>query len=257
MNESDDRRTAEDELRCLYLDLIQNCLTNTIYEDPPQDPWSQPRYDPSKRDRGLDWPAMAHTMIGSQRMTNLRTLSEQVIVNGIPGDFIETGIWRGGACILMRAILKAYNVTDRVVWCADSFEGLPVPDPAQFPQDAGDAHHTHEQLKISIDDVKENFKKYNLLDDQVRFLKGWFKDTLPSAPISKLAILRLDGDMYESTMQGFQFLYDKLSVGGFVIVDDYGAVPGCRTAVHDFRDERQITDEIRQIDGIGVFWQKM
>ncbi|MEA2085114.1 MAG: TylF/MycF/NovP-related O-methyltransferase [Thermodesulfobacteriota bacterium] len=242
--------------RTLYLDLIQKCLTNTIYGYPPMDQWSGPDFDGEKRDKGLDWPSQAHTKIGSRRMSNLRDLTEYVILNDIPGDLIETGIWRGGACIYMRAILKAYNITDRTVWCADSFEGLPEPDSDQFPKDAGDTHHTYEQLTVSLEDVQANFKKYDLLDDQVKFLKGWFKETLPESPIEQLAILRLDGDMYQSTIEGFQFLYDKLSAGGFVIVDDYGAVPACRAAVNDFRSSRGITDSIREIDGIGVYWQK-
>lgn len=235
---------------------MQKCLTNTIYEDTPQDEWSGGKYDAGLRDRGLDWPSMAHTMIGSQRMTNLRTITEHVITQDIPGDMIETGVWRGGACIFMRAILKAYGVTDRVVWCADSFEGLPEPDPERFPQDAGDVHHTYEPLSVSFEDVQANFAKYGLLDEQVKFLKGWFKDTLPGAPIERLSILRLDGDMYESTAEGFKYLYDKVAPAGFIIVDDYGALGGCKAATTDFRNERGITDPIQNIDGIGVFWQK-
>jgi len=240
----------------LYLDLIQKCLTNIIYEDLPQDKWSGGKYNPRIRDRGLDWPSKAHTMIGNYRMTNLRKLTEFVITHNIPGDLIETGIWRGGACIYMRAILKAYGVTDRVVWCADSFEGLPEPVPEKFPQDAGDIHHTFEPLKVSLEEVRNNFIKYALLDEQVRFLKGWFKDTLPDAPIEHLSILRLDADMYQSTTEGLIYLYDKVSPGGYVIVDDYGVVQGCRAAVNDFRKQRNITDPIQNIDGIGVYWQK-
>lgn len=244
------------ESRSLYLDLIQKCLTNTIYEDIPQDKWSGGKYKSAIRNRGLDWPSEAHTMIGSQRMANLRELTEYVIRQNIPGDMVETGIWRGGACIYMRAILKAYGVTDRVVWCADSFEGLPKPDPDRFPQDAGDIHHTYDPLKVSLEEVKSNFSKYDLLDEQVTFLKGWFKDTLPDAPIKYLSILRLDADMYQSTAEGLTCLYDKVSPGGYIIVDDYGAVQGCRSAVHDFRKERNINDPIQNIDGIGVYWQK-
>jgi len=240
----------------LYLDLIQKCITNTIYEDPPQDNWSGGKYNSKIRDCGLDWPSKAHTMIGNKRMTNLRRLTENVITHNIPGDLIETGVWRGGACIYMRAILKAYGITDRVVWCADSFEGLPEPDPDLYPQDGGDTHHTYEPLKISLEEVKSNFAKYDLLDEQVKFLKGWFKDTLPDASIEQLSILRLDGDMYQSTTEGLIYLYDKLSSGGYVIVDDYGAVRGCRAAVHDFRKHRNITSPIQNIDGVGVYWQK-
>lgn len=246
----------ESELRSLYIDLMQKCLTNTIYEDPPQDQWSGGKYDRNLRDKGLDWPSMAHTMIGNRRMSNLRKLTEYVITNNIPGDMIETGAWRGGACIFMRAILKAYGVSDRVIWCADSFEGLPKPDPERFPQDAGDIHHTYDPLKVSLEEVKNNFGQYGLLDEQVKFLKGWFKDTLPDAPIEQLAILRLDGDMYQSTAEGLLYLYDKLNTGGFVIVDDYGVLGGCQAATNDFRRQRGIADPIQNIDGVGVYWQK-
>ena len=98
--------------------------------------------------------------------------------------------------------------------------------------------------------------KYGLLDGQVQFLKGWFKDTLPEAPINELAMLRLDGDMYSSTIEAIQVLYDKVAVGGFVIVDDYGAVPACQQAITDYRNHRGITDTIHPIDGVGVYWRK-
>ncbi|WKW51656.1 TylF/MycF family methyltransferase [Rhodomicrobium lacus] len=244
----------ESDLRALYIDLLQKTLTNEIYGDLPMDPWSGGKYDPAKRALGRDWPSQAMTMIGAQRLANLRQLTETVIREGVPGDFIETGVWRGGACILVRGILKAYGVTDRRVWVADSFEGLPPPDP-DCPQDAGDKHHTWAPLAISQEEVKNNFSKLGLLDDQVKFLKGWFKDTLPAAPIERLAILRLDGDMYGSTMDALLALYSKVSRGGFVIVDDFGAVLGCRQAIADFRAANNITSPIIDIDGVGVFWR--
>jgi O-methyltransferase len=157
---------------------------------------------------------------------------------------------------LMRGVLKAYGDTERTVWVADSFEGLPQPDPERYPADAGDRLWTWPQLAVSVDQVKGNFERYGLLDDRVRFLVGWFKDTLPAAPIERLAVLRLDGDLYESTMDGLRALYHKVSPGGFVIVDDYGAMPGCREAVEDFRTEAGITEPIEQIDWTGVFWRR-
>jgi O-methyltransferase len=238
-----------------YLDLMQRCLLNTIYEDAPMDYWSGGRFRAERRATGRDWPSQAHTMIGLKRLVNLRTALETVIGENVPGDFIETGVWRGGACIMARAVLKAYGVTDRLVWVADSFAGLPQPDPERYPADAGDKHHTFKQLAVSLDDVAGNFRKYDLLDHQVRFLKGWFKDTLPRAPIERLAVLRLDGDMYESTMDAFNALYDKVQPGGFVIVDDY-QIASCRRAVADFRERRAIGDPIHDIDGFGVFWRR-
>lgn len=243
------------DTRALYLDLMEKTLLGQIYEDAPQDPWTGGQYRPDNRDTGRDWPSVAHTMIGRLRLQNLRRLCESVIQESIPGDFIETGIWRGGACILMRAVLKAYGCTDRVVWCADSFQGLPEPD-AIYQADEGDQHHTYPQLAISEEQVRAYFEKYDLLDEQVRFLKGWFKDTLPNAPIERLAVLRLDGDMYASTIQAFDALYDKLSPGGYLIVDDYGAVPACKQATAEFRAAHGIQDEIIPIDWTGVYWKK-
>jgi hypothetical protein len=240
----------------LYLDLLEKCLLNTIYEDVPNDPWTGGRYHPQLRTDGRDWPSQAHTMIGAHRLRQLRQACEQVLREQIPGDFIETGIWRGGACILMRGVLQAYQDRTRRVWCADSFQGLPPPDTVHYPQDQSDAHHAYAQLAVSLEQVRANFERYDLLDEQVCFLPGWFQDTLPKAPIKRLAILRLDGDMYASTMQALEALYDKVSPGGFVIVDDYGAVPSCQAAVLDFRSRGRITDFIVPIDWGGVYWRK-
>jgi len=156
----------------------------------------------------------------------------------------------------MRGILKAYGISDRRVWVADSFAGLPPPDREKYPADSGDILHTIPQLAVSLDDVKANFARYGLLDEQVRFLKGWFKDTLPSAPIERLAVARLDGDMYESTMDALNALYPKLSPGGFLIVDDYGSVAACAQAVTDYRQRHGIDETIQKIDNDGVFWQR-
>lgn len=209
------------------------------------------------RINGKDWPIDADSMIGYKRLTNIQDCVTDVLHNKIEGDLIETGVWRGGAVIFMRAILKAYNCTNRIVWAADSFDGLPMPNENKYVADKEDKHYTYDELKVSLETVKENFKKYDLLDEQVQFLKGWFKDTLPNAPINKLAIIRLDGDMYESTMDGLSNLYPKLSKGGFIIIDDWGAVEGCKLAVMDYRRQNNISEEIIPIDMDGVFWKKL
>ena len=194
------REQSEGSTGDLYLDLMKKCLVNSIYgelEAWPVEPrkflkrklvaairargmklvWDRP-YDQDARLNGKGgWPAGAHTMLGMKRLDNLQCCVEDVLSRRVPGDLIETGVWRGGATILMRAILKVHGVADRSVWVADSFSGLPPPDPLKYPADAGDPHHTIKLLGVSLDDVKSNFEKYGLLDDQVRFLKGWFKET--------------------------------------------------------------------------------
>lgn len=240
----------------LFLDLLKRVLVNLIYQDPNVTPNFPLVFDPTLRLIGRDHPRDAHTMIGTTRLNHLHTIAEQVINEGVAGDFVETGVWRGGASIFLRGVLKAYGVTDRRVWVADSFEGLPKPNSEKYPLDNGWDMSANEYLKVSLEQVQEHFKRYDLLDEQVVFLKGWFKDTLPSAPIEKIAILRLDGDLYESTMDGLQSLYAKVTPGGFVVIDDYRIIPPCRAAVDDFRAAHGIEEPIHAIDMDAVYWKK-
>jgi hypothetical protein len=238
----------------LYFDLLKRCLTNTIYQD--MNLLQKEPFNAKVREHGCDWPAYAHTMVGFKRLDNIRFCIEQVLARGVPGDLLEAGVWRGGATIFMRAVLKVHGVTDRCVWAADSFQGLPPPNPAKYPADAGLRLDTFKELAISLEEVQENFRRYGLLDKQVRFLKGWFRDTLPTAPIQRLAILRLDGDLYESTMDTLVPLYPKLSPGGYLLIDDYFSFPACKQAVHDYRDQHGITEKIIPIDWTGAYWQR-
>lgn len=248
-----------DHLATLYVDLLERTLTGAISEEPGYVPGLMPviapPYNEQARLFGIDWPLRSVTMIGLTRIRHLGQLVRQVIAECIPGDLIETGVWRGGACIYMRAMLAVLGDMERQVWVADSFAGLPAPDPAHFPADAGAPFHRVQFLSVSLDQVKANFARFNMLDDRVRFLPGWFKDTLPTAPIERLAILRLDGDLYESTINALDALYDKVSPGGFVIVDDYNAVQSCKQAIHDFRGRRGITAMLEPIDHLAVFWR--
>jgi O-methyltransferase len=227
--------------------------------EPMRTPYSGPaEHDADRiralREEGADWPVRAHTMVGRKRLDHLQRCVETVLREGIPGDLIETGVWRGGCCILMRAVLAAFGDADRRVWVADSFRGLPPPD-ANWPADAGSDLHRADFLAIPRATVENNFRAFGLYDDRVRFLEGWFEDTLPTAPIERLAVLRLDGDMYGSTMSVLQALYDRVSPGGFIIVDDY-ALPTCRSAVADFRAARGIDTPIEAIDWTGAWWRK-
>jgi O-methyltransferase len=266
----------------LYLDLLKKCLTRYGFSEKFE------KYEPRRgslkraleapirlllrlrrlelvraksfnahdRAEGRDWPLEAETMIGLRRLDNLQFCITDLLQRKVPGDFIETGVWRGGASIFMRAMLRVYGDTTRTMWVADSFQGLPPPDPERYPADRGNRLWTVVQLAIPLDEVKANFAKYNLLDDQVRFLVGWFRDTLPRIAADRFALLRLDGDLYESTIDALRHLYPKLSIGGFVIIDDYGAVSACKAAVEDFRSEHNITDKLEPIDWSGVFWQR-
>ncbi|MFK8036721.1 MAG: TylF/MycF/NovP-related O-methyltransferase [Crocinitomicaceae bacterium] len=210
----------------------------------------------NERLNGYDWPANALTMVGLNRLNNIEYCIRIILNNNIEGDFIETGVWRGGSTILMKGILKELGITDRVVWLADSFEGLPKPNSKVYPADKGNDLYKRRILTCSLEEVQKNFKNFELLDEQVKFIKGWFKDTLPTVPIKKISLLRLDGDLYESTYIALKYLYTNLSKGGFVIVDDYNAFPFCKAAVDDFRNEHNIKESIIEIDKEAIYWQK-
>jgi hypothetical protein len=266
-------------LRSRYLNLIEDVLIGAFIEDAPiptqgykslvshvlsaisgettgEPPESALGYNQNLRNLGWDWPSKAFTMVGRKRLRNFRELIERTIHEGVPGDIIETGVWRGGASIMARAVLLAHDVRDRKVIVADSFAGLPPPAADQYPADHDSKLHEFPELAISLEQVQENFRKFDLLDEQVVFLKGWFRDTMPTVANERFSVLRLDGDMYESTIDPLLHLYDRLSIGGWVIVDDYGFVPASKQATHDFLNARGLSPEIHPIDGAGVYFQK-
>jgi O-methyltransferase len=281
-----DPSVRDDTAQRLYLDLLKRVLTRTIvYEK--YVPLDISVYGPTKtgykllfpfikrifaskgleivrrfkpdwsdQEQGTYWPPDAETMVGLKRLNNVQACLTDVIHSGVPGDILETGVWRGGCSIFMKAVLASYGDTTRQVWLADSFEGLPKPNEELYPADRGDKHWMNsEVLAVSVETVQENFRRYGLLDDRVKFLKGWFKDTMPTAPIQQLSVLRLDGDMYESTIQVLDAVYPKLSVGGYAIIDDY-ALSGCKAAVEDYRKAHGITDPISLVDWTGAYWKR-
>lgn len=257
-----------------YLGLLNLALTGALYDESAWQAIESPKsrlkrfiveqlarrsyrlmrmraYSPEERRLGRDWPFIGYTMIGLERMDQLQRAVETVISEKVPGDLVECGVWRGGAAIFMAGILKTLGES-RTVWLADSFEGLPAPS---LVQDQGYDLSENRYLSVSLKQVRKNFERFNLAGDNVRFLKGWFSETLPNCEIEQIAVLRLDGDLYESTMDAL-VLYDKVSQGGFIIIDDYHDFPPCRQAVTDFLNTRGLTPTIHEIDGSGVFWRK-
>jgi hypothetical protein len=245
----------------LYLDLLKRSLTNTVFNTEPDIDDDEFRFTMQRVEHYVD--AGALSMIPLARFDNIRECVERILKDDVAGDLIEAGIWRGGAAIFMRAILKVHGVTDRIVWAADSFEGLPKPDPDKYPLEAtvqsGPVIQTaYHNLAVGLEEVQRNFAAFGLLDDNVKFLKGWFCDTLPSAPVETLALIRIDGDFYQSTRDALTSLYGKLSVGGYVIIDDYGedSWTYCRKAVDEFRSERGIEDPLVSVDSKCAYWRK-
>ncbi|MBT3069471.1 TylF/MycF family methyltransferase [Rhodomicrobium sp. Az07] len=239
-------------LRKAYLDLICDSLVGRLNRDPAIQPHIG-GYDDMHRLNGWDWPSGAPSMIGWRRMSHLRAECERVLTERVPGDFLEAGVWRGGAAMMMRAVLKAYNIGDRRVFAADTFAGLPDDTDAS---DSAAVLHGNPTFSVSLDEVKAAFRRYGLLDSQVVFLEGPFAKTLPSAPVASLALLRLDGDTFASARDTLAALYEKLSPGGSLILDDYFLFEDNRSAVEAFRSEREIATPIVRIDDYGGYWIK-
>jgi len=238
-----------------YLELLKHVLMGTLFAE-----------DEATRSLLLDgWPLAprklpyAFTLVGQRRLDSLQEQIESIIQEAIPGDLIEAGVWRGGACIFMRGVLRVLGDDTRRVIVADSFQGLPRPDVATYPTDAGDAHYLRSELCVDQQAVTTNFSRFGLLDDRVEFVPGWFRDTLPGLRGRQWSLVRLDGDMYESTILGLRHLYPHLSPGGYLISDDYGD-PGkvlqAKKAVDDYRAEQGITEKMNWIDGRAIYWRK-
>ena len=211
----------------MYFNLLKNTLLDNIYGSivgrfgkQGNTGWNGSDVIPDFVDKGIIatpenimigniWPLRAHTMIGMKRLNNIQWAVEQVMNNNIDGDFIETGVWRGGASIFLAALNKYYNL-NRKVYVADSFEGLPntLNGDSRYPDDI---RHPGGEMAISLETVKSNFKKYDVLDETVVFIKGFFETSLKNVNFNKLSILRLDGDFYCSTIQVLDELYDKVS----------------------------------------------
>ena len=201
------------------------------------------------------------TMLPRKTLENIEECIRKIVEDKIEGDFVETGVWRGGACIFANALFKKLN-SPRKIYVYDSFEGLPVPDAEKYPMDSGDTHYQIPELSVSLDTVISNFK---LIDEDISnivFVKGWFKDTVKDNNIDKIAILRLDGDMYESTVDPINYLYPKVNIGGFCIVDDYNPKFGAHHVANSYRADHNISEELQIFDGnshglLSAYWRKL
>jgi O-methyltransferase len=207
------------------------------------------------RANGMDWPLNGLTMIGLARLNDLHSCVESAIAEGVEGDLIEAGTWRGGASILMRATLDSLGADDRTVWVADSFQGFPKPDAESYPEDELNDLDMFDYLAVPLDEVRANFARFGC-ERGVRFVPGFFEQTMPGLRGHRWSLVRLDGDTYESTWLALESLYPGLALGGHLIVDDYGAFEECRRAVDDFRREHGIEEPLEQVDWASARWRR-
>jgi O-methyltransferase len=214
---------------------------------------------------GRDWPLHALTMTGLVRLDDLQQCAETIVHDSIAGDLIETGSWRGGSSILMRATLDSLGAYDRTVWVADSFQGFPEPDASPDLASSGSGHvgslapyfAAFDYLAVPLEEVQEAFARLGYVRG-VRFVPGFFEETLPrlTGAERRWSLIRLDGDTYDVTLLALRCLYPSLSPGGYVIVDDYFDIDECRHAVDDFRREHSIEEPLEQVDWSCARWRR-
>lgn len=203
------------------------------------------------RSAGMDWPLHGLTMVGLARLDDLQACTESVVEDGIEGHLIEAGSWRGGASILMRATLDSLG-DEREVFVADSFQGFPAVEDEHRSDDELDVF---DFLAIALDDVREHFARFGC-DHGVRLVPGFFEDTMAGLAGERWSLVRLDGDSYEATWLTLQSLYPRLSVGGYLIVDDYGALDECAQAVDEFRERNGIAEPLERVDWTCMRWRR-
>jgi hypothetical protein len=277
-------RSAADPLREKYLETVSMGLLGGLTHEAYTDPTRGGTTDYQKRNQCLtrDWStggtvdACILKWDAYERMKRVQQAYEDVRENGVAGDLIECGVWRGGITIWMKALLTAYGDSARNVWVSDSFSGVPnvarqedhpefkdIPDEmrnldmkqwgGQVTERGIDGHMTEKNiLTVEGQFVEDNFKRFGLLDDKVKFLVGYFNDTLPTVRdrgLSKIAVLRVDGDLYSSTMDVLENLYSLVSPGGYVIFDDY-PLPQSQRAIHDFFKKQGLDRDLLKFDRV-------
>jgi O-methyltransferase len=262
-------RPGAEPMRRAYLELLKLCLCDlagarTLSVSRSGDTRqsdsqvkSRELYDEELRLRvmGSDWPFGGLTMVGLERLDDLQACVESVVADGVEGDVIEAGAWRGGASILARATLDSLGADERTVWVADSFQGLPAPDPGTFPEDHELDLSQVEFLAVPAEEVRRHFARFGC-EQGVELVEGFFDETLPTLRGRRWSVVRLDGDTYEATWVGLESLYPGLSSGGYLIIDDYGLIQECRAAVDDFRREHRIAEPIEKVDWNAVRWRR-
>jgi hypothetical protein len=202
-----------------------------------------------------------YTMVGFERLMNAYDLARRAEEKRLPGAIVECGVFKGGSA----AVMTMAASPERKIWLFDSFEGLPEPtaeDGEKAVEYSG--HRTSGALEPigqcvgPLDVVKELFfDKMHVDPARVEIRKGWFQETLPTArhELGPIAVLRLDGDWYDSTKVCLENLYGLVVSGGFVIIDDYGYWEGCRRAVDEFLAARQLSVTLNVVDDSGVWWE--
>lgn len=190
---------------------------------------------------------LPYTMVGYGRLRGLYRAVRYAVENNVRGDVVECGAARGGSSALMGLTLKQLH-SDKALWVFDTFAGLPPPT-----LDDPDYEIAKERTGTclgTLQEVQRLFADLEILPQSI-FVKGLFRDTLPTCDVENIAVLHLDGDWYQSVKDCLEHLYDRVSPGGIIQIDDYGHWAGARKATHEFLDQRSINVGLRYLDYTG------
>jgi hypothetical protein len=262
-------RAEPEALRAAYLDLLKLCLCDLAGATTREVRWTGDKRwfcreligedQLAGRAEGKDLPLDGMTMIGLFRLDDIQSCVESVVEDEIDGDLIEAGVWRGGASILIRATLDTLGAGDRTLWLADSFEGFPPPEREGVDADRALATDLSgiDYLAPGLEAVQSYFARFGC-DAGLRFVPGFFEDTLAHLQGRRWSLIRLDADTYKATKLALEALYPGLVTGGYLILDDYFHpwLPECRRAVDGFREEHGITEPIHKIDWNSGRWRR-
>ena len=195
-----------------------------------------------------------YSMCGLADINQIKFLLENIINDHIDGCIVETGVWRGGMSMWMQSILKYHN-NKRDIWLFDTF--------GTFPSSSNSKDkYIHSITSIlfanapTIADVKNNFRMHDLLDTNIKFVVGDFKDSIPHSQVQDIALLHCDSDYYDSTKIVLEIFYWKIVKGGYIVIDDYNNIHlGCKDAVDDFRRKYSIKIPIIDTHHGSVYWR--
>lgn len=188
-----------------------------------------------------------YTMCSRARLRRLYAGVRFVVEKDIPGDVVECGVAFGGSAALLGLTLKSIGA-HRKLWAFDTFEGLPAPTQADPDYDA--AIQFTGAFRSEVSDVMRLFERFGILENTT-FIKGLFQDTVPESDVKRIAVLHLDGDWYEGVKLCLDHLYDRVTSGGVIQIDDYGHWAGARKAVDEFLEGRVIPGGLRYVDYSG------
>jgi O-methyltransferase len=190
-----------------------------------------------------------YTFTGFERLVALFQAVRHISERNIPGDIVECGVWRGGSMMAVALALKEIGETDRELYLFDTYEEIPDPTSLDVDILGRTGSFLHERAKernkgvpaktASLQEVKQNILSTGYPEDKIHFIKGKVEETIPCSGLSQIALLRLDTDYYESTLHELNHLFPILSIGGALIIDDYGHWQGAKIAVNEYFDKHQ------------------